>query len=159
MDVKAKVNELLQPYLNEGQYFVVDIQVSPSRTRAKITVLLDSDTGITIDECAVISRKLGNQLEELEVFDGQAFTLEVSSPGIDEPLVLKRQYFKNVGRQIEVLLNDGQIRKGKLESVGDEQIVITEIPIKKPKKNDPPLDPTAIPFTDIKKSTIQVSFK
>lgn len=159
MDVKAKVNELLQPYLNEDQYFVVDIQVSPSRTRAKITVLLDSDTGITIEECAGISRKLGNQLEELEVFDGQAFTLEVSSPGVDEPLVLRRQYLKNVGREVDVLLNDGQTRRGKLEQIGDDQIVITETPLKKPKKNDPPIEPTAIPFMDIKKSTIQVSFK
>ncbi len=159
MDVKAKVNELLQPYLNEDQYFVVGIQVSPSRTRAKITVLLDSDTGITIEECAGISRQLGNQLEELEIFDGQAFTLEVSSPGVDEPLVLKRQYLKNVGREVEVLLNDGQIRKGKLESIGDDHVVITEIPLKKPKTNDPPIEPTAIPFTEIKKSTIQVSFK
>ncbi|MGA0559649.1 ribosome maturation factor RimP [Larkinella sp. VNQ87] len=159
MDVKAKVNELLQPHLNEDQYFVVDIQVSPSRTRAKITVLLDSDTGITIDECAVISRRLGNQLEELEIFDGQPFTLEVSSPGVDEPLVFRRQYLKNIGREIEVLLNDGQSRRGKLESVGEETIVITEKPLKKPKKNDPPVEPMAIPFTDIKKSTIQVSFK
>ncbi|GAB3905375.1 ribosome maturation factor RimP [Larkinella knui] len=159
MDVKAKVNELLQPYLNEDQYFVVDIQVSPSRTRAKITVLLDSDTGITIEECAGISRKLGNQLEELEVFDGQSFTLEVSSPGVDEPLVLKRQYLKNVGREIQVLLNDGQIRSGKLEHIGEDHIVITETPLKKPKKNDPPIEPAAIPFTYIKKSTIQVSFK
>ncbi|GAB3263783.1 ribosome maturation factor RimP [Larkinella harenae] len=159
MDVKAKVNELLQPYLNEDQYFVVDIQVSPSRTRAKITVLLDSDTGITIDECASISRRLGNQLEELEVFDGQAFTLEVSSPGVDEPLVMKRQYLKNVGREIDVLLHDGQTRRGKLETVADDHIVITEKLLKKPKKNDPPIEPTAIPFTEIKKSTIQVSFK
>ncbi|GAB3316400.1 ribosome maturation factor RimP [Larkinella ripae] len=159
MDVKAKVNELLQPYLNEDQYFVVDIQVSPSRTRAKITVLLDSDTGITIDECASISRQLGNQLEELNVFEDQPFTLEVSSPGVDEPLVSKRQYLKNVGREIEVLLNSGQTRKGKLESIGDEQIVITETPVKKPKKNDPPIEPVAIPLTDIKKSTIQISFK
>ena len=159
MDVKAKVNELLQPYLNEDQYFVVGIQVSPSRTRAKITVLLDSDTGITIEECAGISRQLGNQLEELEAFEGQAFTLEVSSPGVDEPLVLRRQYLKNVGREVEVLLNDGQIRKGKLESIGEDHIVMTEIPLKKPKKNDPPIEPTAIPFTEIKKSTIQVSFK
>ncbi|MFD1141896.1 ribosome maturation factor RimP [Larkinella insperata] len=159
MDVKAKVNELLQPYLNEDQYFVVDIQVSPSRTRAKITVLLDSDTGITIDECARISRKLGAQLEELEVFDGQPFTLELSSPGVDEPLVFRRQYLKNVGREIEVLLNDGQTRKGKLESVGESSIVITEKPLKKPKKNDPPIEPTEIPFAEIKKSTIQISFK
>jgi ribosome maturation factor RimP len=56
-------------------------------------------------------------------------------------------------------LNDGQIRKGKLERVGEEQIVITETPLKKPKKNDPPIEPVEIPFTGIKKSTVQVSFK
>lgn len=159
MDVKAKVGELLQPYLNEDQYFIVDIQVSSSRTHAKITVLLDSDTGITIDECAAISRRLGNQLEELNVFDGGAFTLEVSSPGIDQPLTLKRQYRKNIGRDIAVTMDDGQIRVGKLEDANEERIVIRETPAKKPKKTDPPVEPVEIPFAAIKKTTIQVSFK
>ncbi|WP_128545955.1 ribosome maturation factor RimP [Larkinella soli] len=159
MDVKAKVEELLQPYLNEDQFFIVDIQVSPSRTRAKITVLLDSDTGITIDECAEVSRRLGHRLEELDVFDGGAFTLEVSSPGVDLPLTAHRQYRKNIGREVAVLLNDGQTLKGKLEDVGAERIVILETPAKKPRKNDPPIAPIEIPFTEIKKTTIQVSFK
>ncbi|WP_234735666.1 ribosome maturation factor RimP [Tellurirhabdus bombi] len=160
MDVKAKVTELLQPYLNEDQFFIVDIQVSPSRSRSKITVLLDSDTGITIDECTEISRRLGSQLEELDLFDGAAFVWEVSSPGIGEPLTLLRQYRKNIGREVTVLLNDGQIRKGTLEDANDERILITETPVKKPKKKDPPASgPVEIPFTDIKKTTIQVSFK
>ncbi len=159
MEVKEKVTELLQPYLNEDQYFIVDIQVSPSRNRSKIAILLDSDTGISIEECAAISRKLGNQLEEIDLFNGAAFILEVSSPGIGEPLTLNRQYRKNIGREVAVMLHGGEIRKGVLEDVNEERIVISETPARKPKKNDPPAGPVEIPFADIKKTTIQVSFK
>lgn len=164
MDVKAKIEELLPLYLNEDQFFIVDIQVTPSRNRAKITILLDSDTGITIDECADISRRLGNQLEELEVFDGGAFTLEVSSPGIDQPLTLLRQYRKNIGRDVAILQEDGQIRKGKLEDATDQKITILETPAKKAKKQQEAGDSERsglieIPLSDIKKATVQVSFK
>lgn len=163
MDVKATLTELLQPYLNEDQFFVVDIQVSSSRNRSKISILLDSDTGITIDECATISRRLGNQLEEMEIVGPEPFVLEVSSPGIGEPLTLTRQYRKNIGRDVIVQLNDGQLRRGTLSDVNDERIVITETPVKKPKKTgprtvEPPAGPVELPFTDIKKTTIQVSF-
>jgi len=159
MDVKEKVTELLQPYLNEDQYFIVAIQVSPSRNRSKIAILLDSDTGISIDECASISRRLGAQLEEMDLFNGAAFVLEVSSPGIGEPLTLHRQYRKNIGREVAVMLTDGTIRKGVLEDVNEARIVIRETPARKPKKTDPPAGPVDIPFTDIKKTTIQISFK
>jgi len=159
MDVKATVAELLQPYLNEDQYFIVDIQVSPSRNRSKITVLLDSDTGITIDECASISRRLGHQLEETDLFNGAAFVLEVSSPGLDFPLTMPRQYRKNIGREVYIVLNDGQTRRGKLDEVSDDRIILTETPDKKPKKNDPPPAPVEIRLADIKRTTIQVSFK
>lgn len=158
MDVKTLVTELLQPYLNEDQFFIVDIQVSPSRNRHKITVLLDSDTGIRIDECAQISRRLGNQLEEADIFEGQAFTLEVSSPGLDQPLLLPRQYHKNVGREVVVLLNDGQTRRGRLEEVAKNGILFRETPARRLKKNESPPEPVLIPFADIRRTTVQVSF-
>ena len=170
MDDKTRILELLQPYLNDGQFYVVDCQVAGRQGgRLKVTLLLDSDAGITIEECAYISRKLGNQLDELNFFGEAAFTLEVSSPGVDYPLTFPRQFVRNVGRQLVVTLTDGAIRKGKLESVADDHIVLNIEAEPKPKSKKKkeadlivdavPTGPTPIGFGQVKKAIVEVSFK
>lgn len=168
MDDKAQLTEWLQPYLNNGQLYIVDIQVVGRQGgRIKVTILLDSDTGITIDECASISRRLGGQMDELNFFGESPFTLEVSSPGVDFPLTFPRQYIRNVGRQLTVTLLDGGIRRGRLETVADDHIVLVIEPAKvsktKKKKeslltDEAPVGPTPIPFVQIKKAAVEVSF-
>ena len=169
MDDKAQLTEWLQPYLNNDQLYIVDLQiVGRQGGRIKVTILLDSDTGITIDECAQISRQLGSQMDELNFFGESPFTLEVSSPGVDSPLTFRRQYVRNVGRQLTVTLVDGGIRKGRLESVADDHIVLDIQPekISKTKKKkealltaEAPAGPTPVPFAQIKKAAVDVLFK
>ncbi|GAB3997780.1 ribosome maturation factor RimP [Spirosoma daeguense] len=170
MDDKARIIELLQPYLNNGHIYVVDCQVAGRQGgRIKVTVLLDSDIGITIDECAQVSRQLGAVMDEMNFFDEKPFTLEISSPGIDYPLTFPRQFVRNIGRQIIVALTDGTTRAGRLESVADEQIVLDILPVKKSKSKKKkeadvvaetsPVGPTPIPFEQIKKANVEISFK
>ena len=172
MDANQKLTELLQPYLNDESgnpaIYIVDIQVAGKQGgRLKVTILLDSDAGITIDECARISRQVGNQLDEIDIFDGRAFTLEVSSPGIDFPLQFPRQYRKNIGRLLQVTLADGTIRNGKLTEVAEDHIVLDIAPAQKSKSkkkvgaDDAPTPEglTPISFEDIKKANVEISFK
>lgn len=173
MNDQIRITELLQPYLNDGQFYVVDVQVAGQPGgRIKVSILLDSDTGITIEECASISRRLGVVLDESDLFGGAAFILEVSSPGIDQPLRFARQYVRNVGRQLAVTLTTGTVLTGKLESVADEAIVLDILPGKKAKKKKKgvpsaatddelpePVGPTPIVFADIKHASVEISFK
>lgn len=170
MDDKAKITELLQPYLNNDEFYIVDIQVAGRQGgRLKVTILLDSDAGIKIDDCADISRRLGGQMDEMNFFGDSAFTLEISSPGVDYPLTFPRQFTRNVGRQLTVTLTDGKTRKGWLDSVADDHIVLDieaekQSKSKKKKEADlvteaPPVGPTPIPFGQIKKANVEVSFK
>lgn len=169
MDDKAQIIGWLQPYLNNDQLYIVDIQVVGRQGgRIKVTILLDSDTGITIEECAAISRRLGAQMDESNFFGESPFTLEVSSPGVDFPLTFTRQYVRNVGRQVTVTLVDGSIRRGRLESVTDDHIVLNielENVSKTRKKKaglttgEAPAGPTPIPFALIKKAAVDISFK
>jgi ribosome maturation factor RimP len=160
MEWRAKIAEVLEPYLEGGRFFVVDVQVSASRIKPKVTVLLDSDAGITIDECAEISRKLGQRLEELNWFE-TAYTLEVSSPGVDFPLTSRRQYVKHVGRQLQVSRRDGSTHMGTLQEVGKDSLTLLEAPPKGKKKpvSAEPVPPLTIPFADIQQSQVLVSFK
>ena len=123
--IKSWVEESLADEL-----FMVDVSLTGPRNQQKLKVLLDGDKGVTIEQCAEVSRKLAVKLEENEVFPG-AYHLEVSSAGIDQPLKFKRQYYKNIGRQVKVLLNDGKEVKGSLESVTEKDITVKTLLKKK----------------------------
>jgi ribosome maturation factor RimP len=160
MSIKEHLEVLLNPMLEEGRLFLVNILIKPSRTSQKVSILVDSDEGITIQECTSISRRLAKQLEELDMF-ADAYTLEVSSPGLDQPLTLVRQYRKNLGRNVKVTLKSGDSLTGQLTDVQDEQITLQlPEPKKKPKV---PVEPSemikTINLDEISKAMVEISFK
>ena len=106
-----------------GTVFPVEIKISPAND---IKVFLDADDGITIEKCTSVNKALYKYIEESGLFPDGNFSLEVSSPGVDEPLKLHRQYKKNIGRKVEVVMNDGTKIEGKLLSVNDDEIIIEE---------------------------------
>jgi ribosome maturation factor RimP len=108
---------------NDPGYFLVEVRILPVNN---IQVFVDGDEGVTIDRCVALNRSVYKQLEEGALFSGADFSLEVSSPGLDEPLKLLRQYQKNIARNVEVVLKDGVKKEGKLESADDQGIVIEE---------------------------------
>ena len=119
MAIEAKVNELLTEIPG---YFMVEISVKPTNN---IKVFVDADQGATIDQLSRLNRALYKWIEE-NLFPNGDFSIEVSSPGLDEPLKLNRQYLKNIGRFVEVLLKNGIKKEGKLLSVSDNEIVVEE---------------------------------
>lgn len=147
--------ELLSTLLEEDKYFIVELQVSPSKIRQKVTVLIDSDAGISIDECAEISRKL-DDLIEAEGLIPHAYTLEVSSPGVDYPLAMPRQYRKNIGRSLRVIMKDGVEKSGQLQSASEEGFVLLE-ELKKKKKDAIPAE-LNFTYADIAKAEVQIKF-
>jgi len=162
MSVESRITETVEEILaqkNDQSLFLVDISVSSAKNSQKVLVHLDGDEGVNIDICAEISRQLGAMLEEENLISG-SFTLEVSSPGLDLPLKLHRQYRKNIGRKIKVLTEDNETRKGVLKEVGEEQIVmLEEMPAKGAKKKKDNVKEVSIPFENIKKTNVLASFK
>ena len=110
--------------------FIVDVKM---QSNGKLEVLVDGDNGISIQDCAAISRYVGFRLEEENTIP-HAYRLEVSSPGIDRPLNTVRQYRKNIGRTIEVLQEDGITKTGVLADVAEDSITIMEAIKEKGKK-------------------------
>ena len=152
MNDKIEIIEgLLKPLLTDD-IFLVEIKIKPTNN---IKIFLDADSGLGIEKCIRINRALYKTLEEMELFTDGDFSLEVSSPGIDQPLKLSRQYVKNVGRDVEVLLNDDTRKEGTLKSVSEESITIEYTEGKNKKAVTHTLD---IPFTDIKHTKVLVKF-
>lgn len=156
MSSQEKISQWVSGILEEkdDSLFLVTVTVNPSPQGTKVIIHLDGDEGISIDTCAEVSRALSARLEEEDIFSGK-YTLEVSSPGLDQPLKLHRQYVKNVGRNVKVLTQDNQTTKGTLLSVSDDAIEIE--PAAKGKKKNKKKEPAAnlqIPFDHIKKTNV-----
>lgn len=147
--VEAYLQDLLAEHPSD---FLVGIKVKPTNN---IKIYLDADEGISIDKCIRYNRALYKKIEETGMFPDGNFSLEVSSPGVDEPLKLHRQYTKNIGRDVEVTLLDGTVKEGKLISANDQEITI-EYTTGKGKKAETHQLP--IPFEGIKSTIIQIKF-
>ena len=126
--VEKKLDELLTELPG---YFPVEISVKPTNN---IRVFVDADQGAGIDQLSKLNRALYKWVEE-NLFPNGDFSIEVSSPGLDEPLKLDRQYLKNIGRMVEIVLKNGLKKEGKLISVTENEIV-TEEEIGKGKKKE-----------------------
>lgn len=145
------VEKLLTPLLEED-VFLIQIKVKPINN---VKIYLDADAGLGIERCIKINRALYKMLEEMGFFPEGDFSLEVSSPGIGEPLQQHRQYLKNAGRDVEVTLLDDSKITGILQEVAEGKITVVTSEGKGKKllvKNE------EIEFLNIKQTKVLIKF-
>lgn len=147
--IEQKVNDLLA---DQPAHFLVEVRIKPTNN---IKVFIDSDEGMPLSALVNYNRKLYKDLEESGLYPDGNFSLEVSSPGLDEPLKLHRQYKKNIGRFVELTLQDAAKKEGKLLEATEDGLVI-ETETGKGKKKE--VKQETVLFTDIKTTKIQVKF-
>jgi len=145
--VEQMVRSLIE---NDNSLFLVEIKIKPTNN---IKVFIDGDQGVNIDRLVQYNRALYKQLETM--FPNGDFSLEVSSPGLDEPLKLYRQYVKNTGRYVEVLEKEGNKKEGKLINVTNELIIVEE---EKGQGKKREIVQHTISFENIKSTKIQIKF-
>jgi ribosome maturation factor RimP len=145
-----KIHALLEPLLEGTDMFIVSIKIKPVNN---IKIFLDADEGLSIEKCASVNRRLYNYIEDSAMYPNGDFSLEVSSPGIDEPLIQLRQYNKNVGRKVTVTDNEGLDTTGMMTEVTADAITLE---VKMPKQKEATIK--QIPFSNIKKTVVQIIF-
>lgn len=154
MQVEERVKELvLEKIADREDLFIVSIRFLKNGV---LEILLDGDQGIAIEDCVQVSRHVGYHLEEENSIE-QAYRLEVSSPGIDSPLQLTRQYAKNIGRNVQVKMLDGSKKEGKLLEANENSINLEEVVKEKGKKAQSIA--LEIPYEQIKETKVLISFK
>ncbi len=155
MDFKNKIEELLNAFLVERKdLFLIDLKFSAGDD---ITVTLDGDSGVTLQDCLDASRAIEFNMDREE----HDFSLQVMSAGLSEPLNSPRQFRKNIGREIDVLLNDSSKIEGELAKVEEDKIILV-LRYRKPKeigkgKMDV-VEEKEIPYSEIKKALVIVKF-
>ncbi|MCU0394643.1 MAG: ribosome assembly cofactor RimP [Chitinophagaceae bacterium] len=156
MDTAAQIqliSELVQALLAEQPaHFLVQIRIKPTNN---VKVFIDGDQGVTIEDCIRLNRKLYAQLEEKGLYPEGDFSLEVSSPGVGEPLLLQRQYVKNAGRLLEVKTSEGAVLTGILQSADDKGIVLA---VSSGKGKKAVTQEHHILFENIKEASVQIQF-
>ncbi|KRT17326.1 hypothetical protein ASU31_06555 [Pedobacter ginsenosidimutans] len=154
MQVEKRVAALVEEKIaDRPELFLVEVKMLPNN---KLIIHVDGDEGISIQDCVAISRHVGFHLEEENAIE-QAYNLEVSSPGVGEPLKLIRQYSKNIGRTVSIKLKEGLKKEGKLLAVTENNLLIEESVKEKGKKAV--AIQTAVPFNDILETSVLISFK
>ena len=146
--IEQKVMALIDP---DPENFLVEVKIRPGNN---IKIFVDADHGISIDKLAQYNRSLYRQIEESGLFPNNDFSMEISSPGLDEPLKLRRQYLKNTGRYVEIILKSGIKKEGKLISA-DKEIVIEEEKGNKKKKE---VILHSLSYDDIKTTKIKIKW-
>lgn len=155
MEFRKKIEELLNEFLETREdLFLIDLKFS---TGDDITVILDGDNGVSLQDCLDASRAIEFNMDREE----HDFSLQVMSAGLSEPLVTPRQFNKNLGREIEIMLTDSSEIEGELLKVDEEKITLI-LRYRKPKevgkgKVDVE-EEKEIPYSEIKKALVAIKF-
>ena len=154
MSFREKIAGLVSDFLAEREdLFLIETKISAAQD---ITVILDGDNGVTLQDCLDASRAIEFNLDEEE-----DFSLQVMSAGLSEPLETPRQFRKNIEREIEVWLNNDEEIEGELAAVSETEITLI-LKYRRPKligkgKEDV-VEERKISYSDIKKALVVVKF-
>ncbi len=155
MDFRKNIEELLQNFLQDRtDLFLIDLKFSAADD---ITVVLDGDAGVSVQDCLDASRAIEFNMDREE----HDFSLQVMSAGLSEPLVSERQFRKNIGRELEILLQDATKIEGELAAVNDEGIILI-LRYRKPKEvgkgKVDVVEEKPILYNEIKKALVAIKF-
>ncbi|MFI5526539.1 ribosome maturation factor RimP [Streptomyces platensis] len=148
-----RLRGLLEPLIAARDLDLEEIEVTPAGKRRVLRIVVDSDEGVQLDECAELSREASQVLDDSDVMGGAPYTLEVTSPGADRPLTELRHYRRAVGRLIKAQLHEGGELVARIIAVDDSGLDL-EVPGVKGRK------PTArrVSFDEIAKARVELEF-
>ena len=151
MALKDQIAQLIEPALHQADYFLEDINIATPGQHRIITIIVDGESALNLDQVTVATKLISELLDEAAFMGESAFTLEVTSPGVDRPLTLPRHFIKNLTRLIKVTKNDGEVITGRATAASDLELTL-EVAAKKETVE------RVISYSDIKRATVEIEF-
>ncbi|NDH80557.1 MAG: ribosome maturation factor RimP [Actinobacteria bacterium] len=151
MSLSDKITELVQPAVESAGFFLEDVHVVSPGNHRIVTCIVDGHTPLNLDQVTSVSRDISELLDAADFMDDTAFTLEVTSPGVDRPLTLGRHWKKNINRLVKVVKHDGSVINGRITSVEESHALLSEDIKGKSKEH-------TVVFADIKRATVEIEF-
>jgi ribosome maturation factor RimP len=143
MALKDQIFELVEPLIVKAGLVLEEVQVQTPGKNRFVTVIVDSELGLNLDQVTDASRLVGEAMDTASFMGDAPYTLEVTSPGVDRPLTAPRHWRKNADRLVKIIKLDGQICKGRIASSTEAEVT---------------LDCCTVAFAEIKRATIEVEF-
>ena len=150
MSLITSIEQALTPVVIEAGFFLEEVTLTSAGNRRLVTCVVDGEKSLNMDDVTSISREISNLLEEAPFMGETAFTLEVTSPGVDRPLTLPRHWRKNATRLVRVTLTNGEVITGRI-TTRDENVVTLVIEAKVLKE-------VSVAFVDVKKAIVEIEF-
>jgi ribosome maturation factor RimP len=144
MSNKEQVLAVITPAIESLGFYIEDITITSAGKRSMLTVIVDGDTHLSLDQVTVATKAISEIVENLPTLGNNPFTLEVTSPGLDRPLTKPRHWRKNQDRLIKIILNDGKEVTGRIKDSTESSVTVDE---------------QVISFADIKRATLEIEFK
>ena len=144
MSNKEQVLAVITPAIESLGFYIEDITITAAGKRSMLTVIVDGDTHLSLDQVTVATKAISEIVENLPTLGNNPFTLEVTSPGLDRPLTKPRHWRKNQDRLIKIILNDGKEINGRIKDSTESSVTVDE---------------KSINFADIKRATLEIEFK
>ena len=144
MGKSEEISAVITPAINALGFYIEDITITSAGRRSLITVIVDGDTHLSLDQVTVATKAISEIMETISAVGDNSFTLEVTSPGLDRPLTKARHWQKNINRLVKVVLLDGSEIKGRIKDVNEVNATVDE-------KN--------IDYSDIKRAILEIEFK
>ena len=151
MSLSEKITELVQPVVESAGFFLEDVHVLSPGNHRIITCIVDGQTPLNLDHVTSVSRNISELLDTAEFMGETAFTLEVTSPGVDRPLTLARHWQKNIHRLVRVVHLDGSVTAGRITSAESTHAILVEDIKGKSKEH-------TVEFADVKRATVEIEF-
>jgi ribosome maturation factor RimP len=151
MSLSDKITELVQPAVESAGFFLEDVHVVSPGNHRIVTCIVDGHTPLNLDQVTSVSRDISELLDAADFMDDTAFTLEVTSPGVDRPLTLGRHWKKNINRLVKVVKHDGSVINGRITSVEESHALLSEDIKGKLKEH-------TVVFADIQRATVEIEF-
>ncbi len=151
MALKDQISQHISPALQEAGFFLEDINLASPGHHRNVTVIVDGESSLTLDQVTVASKLVSELLDEAAFMGETPFTLEVTSPGIDRPLTLPRHFAKNHDRLLKVTKSDGDVVIGRVLSNTDSAVTLSVVDKKEERE-------VTIALTDIKRAQVEVEF-
>lgn len=151
MSLTQAITDLISPAVSEAGFFLEEVQIASPGSHRIITCVVDGQTPLNLDQVTVASRLISELLDTAEFMGETAFTLEVTSPGVDRPLTHPRHWIKNLTRLIKVTLLDGSTAIGRLTEFNESNAILVENIKGRIKEH-------SIAFADIKRAVVEIEF-
>lgn len=144
MGKKEDISAAITPALSALGFYLEDVIITSAGRRSMLTVIVDGDTHLSLDQVTSATKAIGEIVESLQSLGDTPFTLEVTSPGLDRPLTKPRHWRKNIDRLVRVVLFNGNEVTGRIKAASEVSARVDE---------------SEVNFADIKRASLEVEFK